>query len=176
MNNRFALRSVLLASGLILAGVSSAFAQGGFGGGNPGTPGLALPAEDLYFGVVRVPPLDDLELTAVTRFEETFAAESRAVRVAEEALLAASLAVPANANDVRARVQALANAEMALALKRADGWGKLKAEIGNVTPDKMNALVAAMSSPTGTGTTGGGRGGGGGGGAPRGGAPAGRGN
>jgi hypothetical protein len=148
----------LIASGILLASASLAHAQG-FGGGGVGTPGLALPEIDLYSAVVRVPPLDDIERTKISRFEEAFAAELRAARVAQEELVAASLAVPTNAANIRTRAQALATAETALAIARANGWAVLRVELNVNSPDKLAAVISATSSPTGTGTGNAGRGG-----------------
>jgi len=108
--------------------------------------------------------LNDLELTAITRASEEVGVQMAAADSAQEGILAASLAEPANARDIQAKARAVADAELALALARADAFARLKTQMRITDPDKAQALASAL-------TTMGGRGGGGG----RGGAPGGRG-
>lgn len=117
-------------------------------------------------GGARGRTLDDLELTALTRAEESYLPQLSALVTARADLLKASLSAPAT---VAAKAQALANAELALALSRADAYAKLKVQLKSTTPARNEAIMRALNDATANvGNTGGGRGG-----APVAGAPAG---
>jgi len=152
---------------MVLA-TNAAFGQAAPETVRPGTPGISSPPIDLYSAALRRNPLDDLELTAVTRMEEKIEAEMKAQADAAAALLRAEFAEPSNRADIAAKVRALADAEMALALARADGFVQLRTELKDLTPAKLQALAMAVES-RGTGAPARGRG------APPPPAPAGRG-
>jgi hypothetical protein len=117
-----------------------------------GTPGLALPAINLYVpvgGPNRA--FNDLELTAMSRFDESMMKEVKAQLVASQALVEAALASPAApAAVVQARAAALGEAELALALARNERFGRLASEL-KITPEKMPALLQAMNNRGGAG-------------------------
>jgi hypothetical protein len=98
--------------------------------------------------------LDDLELTALTRAEESYLPQLSAVATARAELLKASLSAPTT---VAAKAQAMATAELALALSRADAYAKLKVQLKSTTPARNEAIMRALNDAT--ANTGGGRGG-----------------
>jgi len=98
--------------------------------------------------------LDDLELTALTRAEESYLPQLSALAAARTDLLRASLTAPAS---IAAKAQAVANAEQALALSRADAYAKLKIQLKATTPARNEAIMRALGDAT--ANTGGGRGG-----------------
>jgi hypothetical protein len=119
-----------------------------------GTPGLALPAINLYVqpgGANRA--FSDPELTAMTRFDESMEKELKAQETAAAGVVEASINNPAQ---LPARLTALAAADLALAQARAAGYAKLKADL-KITAERIPALINAVS------TRGGGRAGAGGG-------------
>jgi hypothetical protein len=120
---------------------------GGFGGGGRGTPGLGAPAIDLYTAIVRTPVLNDLELTSVTRMEESFAKENATATAARDAVIRTAFSGPANPPGLAARVQDLANTEYELAIARANAWANLRTEFKSVTPEKINAITTALNNP-----------------------------
>ena len=143
---------------------------GGVGGGQGagGTPGLGAPLASWYIpvgGGTRA--FNDTEQTIMTRFDESMQRQVKAVNDTRSALTSGTFELPANSPALAARVIAMAEAELALALARADGFNQLKANL-KITSDRIPALINALNN----------RGGGGGrGGAPIGGlAPGGRGN
>ena len=95
-------------------------------------------------GLGRGRALNDLELTAVTRATESVEVLTGAVIQAREALVEATLNDPMNRNQITARAQALADAELRLALARADAFGKLKVDLNVTTPEKAEALANAL--------------------------------
>jgi hypothetical protein len=122
----------------------TAFAQaGGRGGG--GTPGLGRPMPDGGLPTEAIQPntLNDLEVTQITRAELNgpLPAAAQAVRVARDALLAATFTIPSNAADIRAKSQALAQAEIVLAGARADVYAQLRTSMGNLSAEKRAALI-----------------------------------
>jgi hypothetical protein len=135
------------------AAANAAAAGGGRGrGGLAGTPGFALEPVQLYQapgGSNRA--FNDVEVTALTRFDERVRAQILAQSEAAEALVAASLAVPANPATISARVQALGAAELALANARADNFRLLRAEI-SFSPEQLAVLPTAMNVRGGRGT------------------------
>jgi hypothetical protein len=70
---------------------------------------------------------------------------------AHTALVAASLAAPANAGDITAKAAALASAEQALAVARADNFAKFQAGPDRVPNELKTAAVARLSSAGGRG-------------------------
>jgi hypothetical protein len=146
---------------------------GGRGGG--GTPGLGAPAVQLYVpsgGANRA--FNDIELTAITRYDESMEKEIKALSDANAALLKAVFTIPASSAAIEAAVNAQASAEQALAVARANGVGKLKADL-KLSAAQIAVLPTAVTVRGGRGTMlggGAGRAGGAGAGAP----PAGRGN
>ena len=123
-------------------------------------------------GLGRGRPWNDRDLTVITQAEEAYWPQVSALTNARAEMVRVSLTNSVNSAEVRAAAQAVANAELALALSKADTYARLKTQLGATSPDRAQELASAMSSVTG--------GGGGRGGAPaaaaRGGAPAGRGN
>jgi hypothetical protein len=100
--------------------------------------------------------LDDLELTLITRAEESFWPQANALTKARAELLRASLQLAPNSAALAAKVQAVADAEMAYALSRADAFAKVKVQLKATTPAKLDTILRAMSDPAGTGGGGGG--------------------
>ncbi len=140
---------------------------------NRGTPGLALPAINLWVqqgGANR--QFTDLEMTAMTRFDESTEKEVRAQLDAETAVLAASLTTPLNPATLQAKIDALAQADTALAAARSNGLVKLKTDL-KLPPGKIPALMTAVTTRGAGGRAGGGRAGAA---VPAVAAPAGRGN
>jgi Spy/CpxP family protein refolding chaperone len=107
----------------------------------------------------RARPLNDIELTAITRATEQIELQMAAVDEARQALVAASLASPTDRNAVNARAQALSAAEVALAVARADAFTRVKAEMRFTDPTRIVALANMLNTPG--GRPGGGGGGGG---------------
>jgi len=105
----------------------------------------------------RARPLNDMELTAITRVTESLELQALAVDEARAAMVSASLAAPGNAADVAAKAQALAAAETRLAVARADAFARLKAEMRFTDAEHIVGLANMLNTP-------GGRPGGGGGG------------
>jgi len=95
-------------------------------------------------GLGRGRALNDLELTAVTRATEAVEVLTGAVIQAQAALVEATFSQPGNRNEIAARTQALADAELKLAIARADAYGKLKADLHVTTPEKAQALANAL--------------------------------
>jgi hypothetical protein len=107
-----------------------------------GTPGLAGAPADLYSlaGGRPRPALTDLELTAVTRMDEESDKQAAAVLAAKNALVAVTLAATKNDAAIKARVDALAEAELALALAKADAFAKFKLTT-KLSPAKLAYVV-----------------------------------
>lgn len=142
---------VLAVLGLLIFGLPAAHAQG-FSGNINGTPGIALPAENLYKPVSAGRTYTDLELTSLTRAEEDTANQAvlesvgklvKAANDARAALVAASLTVPANAANMEAKAKALADAETALANARAITLAPL---VKKILPKANDALIRAAAS------------------------------
>jgi hypothetical protein len=172
MNTTHRLTIALFTAGSLLVAAPAALAQaaapaaapaGGGGGGmatqgTGGSPGLAMPAIDLYNAVARVPLLNDTELTMVTRMEESVEAQVAAAAAARTALTKASVAMPSNRNDITAKSEALAAADLALALARSTAFAKLRTDLKVTSSDKLSAIVNTINMPGGAGRGGGGRG------------------
>ena len=177
---------------ILIAGTAAAFGQGaaapaapgaaapagggrggGGGGGAVGTPGLALPLQpyQLLVGIRgnNTNSLTDLELTSITRAEESFQKEIDAANAARALVASATFAQPLNAADLNAKLQALADSELQNALKQSDAYAKLLVEFKDVPAGRIQTMRSALGT---AGTGGAGGRGGGGGGAPRGAAPA----
>jgi len=123
--------------------------RGGIGGGQGqgGTPGLGAPAADLYIpygGFNRA--FSDTELTRLTQFDELMTDQIRAQREATEALRTAVFSGGANAATLQARINALADAELELALARANGFGSLRRDL-RITNDRLPQLIQAINNP-----------------------------
>jgi hypothetical protein len=105
--------------------------------------------------------LDDLELTAITKAEESFWPQANALAKARAELLRSSLQLAPNSPALAAKAQALADAELAYSQSRADAFAKLKVQLKASTPAKVETLLRAMSDPAGSSSgtiPGGGRG------------------
>ena len=174
MNNRiFPFLNIVMAIaavcaiGAILTASTQLFAQGGppgaagggaggfggFGGGrgNVGTPGLGAPPIDLYEAGVagsrgrgNLYLFNDLEWTAISRMEETIEPQIVAAERAREALLLATLTVPASQADLDAKARALGEAELTLALARADAFPALVAQL-RLNPTRIRNLATVLN-------------------------------
>jgi hypothetical protein len=144
-----ALAGATLLFAAIVHGQAAGGARGGGGGqaGN-GTPGLGAPAINLYsVSSSRGGAFNDLELTALTRMDEMVEKEQSAVTAARAAVLAASLAPAVSAAELKAKSETLGDAELKLALARADAFAKFKAT-NRMSPEKLQSLVSQMASGT----------------------------
>ena len=136
---------------------------GGGGRGGGGTPGLGAPAASLWIPGGAAGALTDVDLTVLTRYDESMEKEVDGQAAATRALAAATFAMPADPAALSAKVKTLADAELALALRRADGFSKLQTDLKITTPQRLQTVIQAIST---RGGRAGGLGGGGGGGAP----------
>lgn len=141
------LTSRLLVTGIFLACASAAFAQ--MRGGGAGTPGIGRPIPEggIVSESLRPNTLNDVEVTAITRAElqGPMADAVAALREARAALQAATFITPVNRNDLAAKVEALAQAEVALAIARGDVYRALMREMPDLTEAKRNALINELS-------------------------------
>jgi hypothetical protein len=153
------LRPALLAAGILTLGAATTFGQaaaGGRGGGGTGTAGLALPmpAGGLPSEALQPTPLNDMEVTEITRvkLQGVISTATKAVADARAELTKAIFTAP---QTVAAKVQALANAEQTLAGARADAFATVLKGYKDITPEKKRAIIANLG-----GAAAGGRGGG----------------
>jgi len=94
-----------------------------------------------------IPNLTAAQNTAVTQMNSGLAAPTAALSSARSQLLAASLAWPRDDAAIKARVDAVTAAELALANARADGLARIQA-----SPNKLSAAqVAALPASAGAG-------------------------
>ena len=142
---------VLAVLGLLIFRIPAAHAQG-FSGNINGTPGIALPVENLYKPVSAGRTYTDLELTSLTRAEEDTANQAvlegvgklvKAANDARAALVTASLTVPTNAANLETKAKALADAETALANARATTLAPL---VKKILPKSDEAKIRAAAS------------------------------
>jgi len=100
--------------------------------------------------------LNDVELTAITRAEESYLPQVNAAVNARNELVAASLA-SSSAVDIQAKARAVADAELALALRRADAFERLRSQlrIDISDPARMQALAASVGGEVSNGGRGG---------------------
>jgi len=89
--------------------------------------------------------IDDLQQTALSRIDEQSAAEVEALAAARATYTDVAYALPVNTTAITNAVNQLANAELALALKRADGFAQLQASPQRL-PDSMVQLVLQQYS------------------------------
>ena len=94
---------------------------------------------------------------AVMDMNAALAEPTAAVASARNDLAAATFAQPRNAAGITAAVEKLRAAELALAAKRAEAFGKLQAGPNKLNPEQVKALIAAGGN---AGRGRGGRGGG----------------
>lgn len=165
------LRPALLAAGLLTLGAATTFGQaaaaapaagagGGRGGATPGTAGIArpIPPGGLPDEALQAPVLNDMEVTEITRTKmTTLAGPTKAVDTARADLTKAIFSLPVNAQGITATVQALANAESALAMGRSDAFTAILKGYKEVTPEKKGAIARAIGGAP--AATAGGRGG-----------------
>jgi len=128
---------------------------GGFGNGGPEgdpTPGFGRPMIDLYEAGVAgsrargsTTLFDDLETTMMTRFEEKMEQEITAVRRARVELIAATFTGQVDSANLQAKAKALADAELALAIKRANEFPALRAALGLSDPERMANFAPQMN-------------------------------
>lgn len=151
---------------------------GGFGGGGGnGTPGIGAPMTSLYIPRGGVRAFTDLDMTALTQFDESHEAQLAEQTAAREALAAASFSAPYDAARIQSAVDRMADAELDLALIMATQAPAIKSELQVASPERLDVFIQAVNTRGGRGNfvAGGGGGGGGRGAAPAA-APAGRGN
>ena len=126
------------------AGAAAQAPAAGQGGGGRGRGGL--------------PNATPEQTAAVAQMNSDLASQTQALAAARTAVTVASLTIPRDENDVRAKVAAVKNAEVALANARADAFAGIQASANKLSPEQIAALSAAAFG-------GGGRGGRGAGGA-----------
>jgi hypothetical protein len=132
-------------------------AGGGGGGGGRGgapTPGVGAPAVNLWVPVGRNRPFNDIELTAMTRYDESMEKEIKAQSDARNALVALTLSPGANAAAIQAAATTLASADLALATAQAGGFSKLKADLKVVSTEQVQNLVGSINNRGGRGFAG----------------------
>jgi hypothetical protein len=127
---------------------------GGFGGaggagGRGGAPGGAVSLYIPLGGANRA--FNDIEVTALSRYDESMEKEIKAVSDANEALVKAALTVPSNPAAIEAATRTLATAEQALAIARANGFAKLKTDL-KLSPAQVAVLPTAVTVKGGRGT------------------------
>jgi len=148
MNSIIRLRSLVLPVSAFVFLAATAFAQGGRGGGG-GTAGLARPMPEGGLPTEALQPntLNDIEVTAITRVELNgpMADALKAARAARTAMIEASLTMSANSPDIAAKSRALGQAELQLALAQADVFAELMRSMGNMTPEKRQAVMSEIS-------------------------------
>lgn len=115
-------------------------APGGRGGGGGGRGGASFnPSQAMALAEMSVP--EDLV---------------QAVNDARSALVEASLTLPSNAADLQAKADALATAERALAVARANELARIGGASLNLTPEQLAAVVNSNGLPRGGNTSPGG--------------------
>jgi hypothetical protein len=110
---------------VVLLGLATAQAQAPAGRGGAAAPAPLSTIQQLAAARMQIPP-------AVTT----------AVATAQTELTRASLAQPANPGAIQAAVNNLGMAETALALVRADEFGKVQAALAKITPQQAAATLA----------------------------------
>jgi predicted nucleotidyltransferase len=140
------------AAGAAAGGAAAGAARGvGGGRGGSGTPGYGAPAINLYqTGVVGSRArgnnwmLTDLDITAIAHMEESFEVQANAVTKLRAELLKVSFDLPVNAAAISAKVEALAKAEQALAVARAEVYPKIVSEL-KLSGDRQAAFVRLVN-------------------------------
>jgi hypothetical protein len=127
MNKSQLSRLSLPALAAITLAISSnlVFAQGG--GGAAGRGGI--------------PNLTPAQLTAINAMDQALTAQTTAAATARTALIAASFAEPRNDTDLKARLEQLNRAELALANARAEQFTKLQAGADKLNAEQISALL-----------------------------------
>ena len=123
MKFQYALLAVTLAAG-------PAFAQGGRGG---------------------IPNATPEQTAAVTRINGDLGPQNRAIASARAELLALSLTIPRNDTAIKAKVDALRAAELALANARADAFAALQSSPDKLGPEQVRAFASMGGSGRGGG-------------------------
>jgi len=148
------MKHLLAALTALLAVLSSSYVFAQFGTnaaeGDP-TPGFGRPMIDLYAAGVAgsrargsSSMFTDIETTAMTRFEEKMENELAAVRTARAAVQEITYALPVNQAEIQRRINALAAAELALALRRADEFPALSRQLQLSDPSRMANFLPQM--------------------------------
>jgi hypothetical protein len=137
----------IAACSLLLFIPSALFAQRGGAPVPPPSEALS-PRPAAMAGLLTVAQRDALDALAASTSDLAGAANA-----ARQALVAASMASPVNAGDLRLRANQLGQAEMALANARADRFAQFQAGPNQLAPDALQPGIARL------GTAGGGRGG-----------------
>ena len=133
------------ARGQAPAGAPGPGGQGGAGGGGRGRGSL--------------PGATPEQTQAVADMNTALAPLSAAVSAARNELATATFADVKNEAGIRAAVERLRAAELALAAKRAEEFAKLQAGPNKLTAEQVTALIAAGGNPAAGGRGGPGRGG-----------------
>ena len=140
------LRSALLSAGILALSAATSFGQAA-GGRGIGTAGLALPmpAAGLPSESYQPAILNDMEVTEITRTKlTTLTAATKTVDAARAELTTATYVLPVNGQNIAAKVQALVNAEAALASGRADTYAIILKGLKDATPEKKSAVARAI--------------------------------
>ncbi len=114
--------------------------------------GLTLQAQGPGRGI---PGLTEAQSAALTRMNTDLAAQAQAVSAARAALTAASFAERSDDEVLRARAEAVGQAELSLASARAEALSRLQASSNKLAPDQVAALAAAGGGRGGQRTPGG---------------------
>jgi gluconolactonase len=97
-------------------------------------------------------PLSAPQFAAVSAMNATLAPLTQALTAAQGALVTASLSLPANADDIRAKAEAVARADLAIATARASAMAPLQSSANRLSA----AQIQALNAPGGRGGRGGG--------------------
>ena len=89
-----------------------------------------------------IPNLTSPQVAALTQMAGEVTAPAQAVNAARAELTAAALAQPRNDAAIRAKVDALGTAELALAKARANAFAKVQASSSKLAANQVTALVA----------------------------------
>ena len=103
-------------------------------------PAAGLPSESYQPAI-----LNDMEVTEITRTKlTTLTAATKTVDAARAELTTATYVLPVNGQNIAAKVQALVNAEAALASGRADTYAIILKGLKDATLEKKSAVARAI--------------------------------
>jgi 3-keto-disaccharide hydrolase len=102
-----------------------------------------------------IPNVTGEQSTAIAQMNAGLASQVQAVAADRSAVTAAAFVEPQNEAALRAKVETLAAAEMALAKARADAFATLQASPAKLSPDQVTAFAAAAGRGGGGGAPGG---------------------
>ena len=100
-----------------------------------------------------MPHVAKLQAIALTEISSNLAPQSQSLEMARREVTTASLAVPKNADTIRAAVDAVASAELALANARASALAAMQATADKLDTEQLAWLVAAGGVYPGAGFT-----------------------